>query len=96
LRFGELFELEPERSAAHPVNSTDRDMQILTLRVGQRIRIGTDITVVVLGVSEDGVKLRIIAPEGERIVRAPRILRSGDSASLEAESGWPGPASPPH
>ena len=68
-------------------------MQILTLRIGQRVRIGADIIVVVVGVDRGSAKLKIIAPDGERIETTPRILRNGDRASLEPE---PDPPSPPH
>ena len=63
---------------ARPDRTTDfhgEDMQILTLRVGERVRIGADITVSILQVGAQGVRIKVVAPEARQITQVPAVVQ---------------------
>ena len=69
-------------------------MLILTRRVGETLMIGDQITVTVLGVKGNQVRIGISAPKDVSVHREEiyqRIKREGPEGHAEAESGTPTP-----
>lgn len=54
-------------------------MLVLSRKVGERIIIGGDVTVVVLGIRGNRAKLGIVAPEGVNVRRPDAKPRDEDS-----------------
>lgn len=53
-------------------------MLILTRKVGEEIRIGEDITIMVTGIRGEFVKIGITAPKETRIMRTEILERKGE------------------
>lgn len=61
-------------------------MLVLSRKINDSILIGTDITITVLGVEGERVKIGIDAPKNVRILRMETIDKSIDENKLAAES----------
>lgn len=61
-------------------------MLLLTRRINETINIGDDITVTVLGVKENQVRLGITAPDNVKVYREEIYLRIQDEQSSSDES----------
>jgi carbon storage regulator len=68
------------------LNGDCRNVLILTRRVGERIRIGGDIVLTVLGVSGRSVKFGIEAPEACRVLRE-ELYRIGWAKAPDSDGG---------
>lgn len=60
-------------------------MLLLTRRINETINIGDDITVTVLGVKENQVRLGITAPDNVKVYREEIYLRIQDEQSSSDE-----------
>src|SRR5262249_29213616 len=60
---GELFRCRPLRQSPAEANRKEQSMLILTRRVGETVMIGNDITVTVLGVKGNQVRVGVNAPK---------------------------------
>ena len=71
----------------HLLNKTRSDtVLLLTRRINETINIGDDITVTVLGVKENQVRLGITAPDNVKVYREEIYLRIQDEQSSSDES----------
>lgn len=56
-------------------------MQVLTLRVGERVHIGADVTVTIVDVTHQEVTLEVVTPEGTHVLTVPAAVPDGNGNS---------------